>query len=525
MDKLRVGLIGCGGRGRTHAVGYQQSDRVQMVACADPSGTARQSMAKDFGIPNTYADYTEMLEKENLDIASMALWTGLHHDAVMACVDAKVRLINAEKPMAETYGDAKKMHEACERAGIMMTFSHQRRFGPTFSKARELLKDGAIGELIRMEGYCSNLFDWGTHWFDMMFFFNDDLPAEWVMGQIDIIEDRTVFGTPIETNGLSYIKWYNGVTGLLVTGDDHGSRCQNRLVGTEGMIEIGGGLRVFTSKGKGWETPELKPSKLPGADTTLYILESIDCLLSGKESILSSRKALQATELIFATYESARRRARVHLPLDTEDSALLTMLEAEELTIPDWPARLTPEEEAEGFELLFNGKDLAGWKVVGTEGAWSVQKGILTCDGTGKGWIRPKGTYTDFILRLEYRISPQGNSGVFLRTSEEGRPAYQGMEIQILDDRREPPSTKSTGAIYDAVAPTANAGSPAGRWNKLEASCEGPVVRVVLNGKEVIQCDTSKHPALKDRLKSGFIGLQNHASTVEFRDVRLKALP
>ncbi|MEW6356941.1 MAG: family 16 glycoside hydrolase [Planctomycetota bacterium] len=524
MQKLRVGLIGCGGRGRAHALGYQQSDKVQMVACADPVEVARQKMATDFNIPNTYADYNEMLSKEKLDIVSMALWTGLHYDAVMACVGAKIKLINAEKPMAPTFGEAKRMYEACEKAGIMMTFSHQRRFGPQFSKARDLLKGGAIGELIRMEGYCSNLFDWGTHWFDMMFFYNDDLPAEWVIGQIDVAEDKAVFGTPVESNGLSYIKWRNGITGLLVTGEDHGGRCQNRLIGAAGIIEIGNSLRVFRSNGAGWETPTLTASKLPGSDTTLYILESIDCLLGEKESILSSRKALQATELIFATYESARRRARVYLPLDTEDSALLTMLKTGEVTIPDWPARLSPQEQADGFKLIFNGKDLAGWKVVGAEEAWSVQKGILTCNGQGSGWIRPEGIYTDFILRLDYRISPKGNSGIFLRTSEEGRPAYQGMEIQILDDRQEPLNKKSTGAIYDAVAPTGNPSGPAGKWNTVEVSCKGPVVRVVLNNKEVVNCDTSKHPDLKDRLKSGFIGLQNHKSKVEFRSIRTKVL-
>jgi len=496
-----------------------------MVACADPFGTAAETMAKDFKIRATYADYTEMLDKENLDVVSMALWTGLHCDAIMACVNAKTKpkLINAEKPMAPTFGESRRMHEACEEAGIMMTFSHQRRFGPTFAKARELLKGGAIGELIRMEGYCSNLFDWGTHWFDMMFFYNDDLPVRWVMGQVDVIEDRTVFGTPVENNGLSHIMWKNGVTGLLVTGEDHGSACQNRLLGTEGIIEIGPGLRVLR-EGKKWESPELTKSKLPGADTTLYILESIDCVLTGKESILSSRKALQATELIFATYESSRRRARVELPLDIDDSPLISMLESGEIRIPDWPARLTDEEEADGFEVLFNGKDLTGWKIVGTEDAWSVQKGILTCDGTGHGWIRPDRTFTDFILRTEYRMSSRANSGIFLRTSEEGRPAYQGMEIQLLDDRREPASTKSTGAIYDAVAPKENAAMPAGRWGKIEVSCIGTEVRVVLNNKEVVNCDISKQDDLKDRLKSGSIGLQNHGSEVEFRSVRIKVL-
>ena len=65
---------------------------------------------------------------------------------------------------------------------------------------------------------------------------------------------------------------------------------------------------------------------IPGDDTVLSVLDLIGCLESGAEPRLSARKALQATELIFATYESSRRRSRVLLPLEAEDSALITML-------------------------------------------------------------------------------------------------------------------------------------------------------------------------------------------------------
>ena len=61
-----------------------------------------------------------------------------------------------------------------------------------------------------------NLFDWGTHWFDMMFFFNDETPAEWVLGQISVEEE--IFGVPVETSGISWIRFANGVDGLLATG-------------------------------------------------------------------------------------------------------------------------------------------------------------------------------------------------------------------------------------------------------------------------------------------------------------------
>ena len=528
MSKLRVGLIGCGGRGRAHAEGYAASKQAEMVACSDPNPTAAQAMSKDFGVPKRYEDYHEMLEKEEFDAVSICLWPAMHLEATLAAVDAGgIKLINAEKPMAPTWGESTRMHEACENAGIMMTFSHQRRFGAAFVKARQLLKDGEIGELYRMEGYCSNLFDWGTHWFDMLFFYNDQVPVEWVMGQVDVVEDVSIFGAFMETNGLSYFRYANGVSGMLVTGADHGGRCANRIMGTDGIIEVtapGAPLRIQCKGSAGWEVPDLKGVVPPGGDTVLYILDSIDALLKGREPELSSRKSLMATELIFASYESARRRARVYLPLDIEDSPLLTMLETGDITMPDYPARLVPEERADGFELLFNGKDLSGWKTVGTAQAWGVVKGLLTCNGEGHGWIRPESAYTDFVLRLDYRLGPRGNSGVFLRTSEEGRPAYQGMEIQLLDDRLGSVSNKCTGAIYDAVAPKEIACRYTGSWNAMEVSCKGSTVRVVLNNREVQNCDVSTVPELKGRLKSGLVGLQNHGTPVEFRNVRIKAL-
>ena len=88
-------------------------------------------------------------------------------------------------------------------------------------------------------------------------------------------------------------------------------------------------------KGKGdWEVPDLECLTLHEDASVCSILDLVDALKSGREPELSGRKALQATELIFATYESSRRRGKVTLPLEVEDSAFLTMLEEEVLIRP-----------------------------------------------------------------------------------------------------------------------------------------------------------------------------------------------
>ena len=192
MKALRVGIIGCGGRGWAPATGYKAAgDRVVLAACADIHKPAAQRFKDNFGFKKIYTDYHEMLEKEKLDVVSMCLWPKLHCPVVLDIASAAYtpKLINAEKPMGPTYGEALKMYKACESRGIKMTFCHQRRYGASWSTAKKLLGEGVIGKLTRMEMNTSNLFDWGTHWFDMMNFFNDDIQASWVLGNIGCAAD------------------------------------------------------------------------------------------------------------------------------------------------------------------------------------------------------------------------------------------------------------------------------------------------------------------------------------------------
>lgn len=340
MTPYKVGIIGCGQRGRAHAEGYQAA-QVAIAACADPVEAARASFAADFAVAAPYEDYRAMLAREALDVVSVCTWTGLHREMVEAAVMAGVRAIHCEKPIASTWGDAKALCRACAERGVLLTFCHQRRFGAAFVKAKQLLDEGAIGALQRLEGTCANLFDWGTHWFDMFFFYNDEVPAEWVMGQIAVEAERAIFGVPLETSGLSWIRWQNGVEGLLGTGAAQVQGPRNRLIGCEGIIEVGGAARAplrLLRAGAAWQDfveEEIAGVVPPGGDTVLSVLDLLACLESGAEPRLSARKALQATELIFATYESSRRRGRVLLPLNAEDSALITMLKEGSIPLVD----------------------------------------------------------------------------------------------------------------------------------------------------------------------------------------------
>ena len=359
MTKLRVGIIGCGRPGRTegatgsgtahvHAKGYVASPDCELVAAADIKKENLEVFCDEYDISGRYLDHREMLAQAKLDVVSVCVWPHLHARMVVDAARADVRAIHSEKPMALTWGDAVQMAAVCEENGVQLTFNHQRRFGKEFRKAKELLDGGAIGALVRLESFTSNLYDWGTHWFDMMCYYNDEVPVEWVIGQIDGRGGHKIFGAQVEGQGLSFFRYRNGVHGLMVTGQAfmdpelavREERCANRLIGTDGVIEVGvrGGPQVRyrnSVTGGAWQEIDLGARETWAEVVGAAIQGNVDALLAGREPELSARKALQATELIFATYESSRKRGRVDLPLEIEDSPLVSMIESGQIAVTE----------------------------------------------------------------------------------------------------------------------------------------------------------------------------------------------
>jgi hypothetical protein len=188
----------------------------------------------------------------------------------------------------------------------------------------------------------------------------------------------------------------------------------------------------------------------------------------------------------------------------------------------------------EGFTPLFNGKNLDGWTErqvkKGHEGRWRVEDGILKAKA-GSGWLGTEKMYGDFVLRVEWKIVVDGNSGVFFRvpdTDFKGSPSDAGFEIQILDDNG--PKYKGklkpyqySGGLYHFLAVRKPVFKGAGEWNGYELTAKGDAITLVYNGEKVIEADISKNDEMKKRPKKGYIGLQNHGSDVEFRKIVIKS--
>jgi hypothetical protein len=205
---------------------------------------------------------------------------------------------------------------------------------------------------------------------------------------------------------------------------------------------------------------------------------------------------------------------------------------------------LTDKEKQDGWQLLFDGRTTKGWMTINSERLPEryVQDGSLNphkCDYM----LVYSSPLENYVLALDFKITPHCNSGIFVRTMPLTRRngkdvGYNGIEIAIDDTKTA--GFSDTGAFYDLVKPKKNAMKPVGEWNHIVITSDGSRISVVLNGEAVSQIDLGKWPqpnkrpdgsahkfdvAYKDHPRKGYIGLQDHGSDCWFRNIKLKPLP
>ena len=190
------------------------------------------------------------------------------------------------------------------------------------------------------------------------------------------------------------------------------------------------------------------------------------------------------------------------------------------------PAQSAVQAEPTGdFQSLFNGKDLSGWKVYGTE-KWYVEDGLLVCESgpdAAYGYLATKKPYKNFILELEFKQAADGNSGVFFRSSIEGTK-ITGWQVEVA------PPGHDTGGVYESYGRGWLVRIPEEKedilkpeeWNKLRIEVNGDQVQTFLNGKPMASLTDEKIGAA-----DGSIALQIHDGggiKVLWRDLKVKTL-
>lgn len=335
MTTYRVGFIGCGGIAGAHAAGYQavQNAQIEFVAGADinASGERIQRFAQRYGV-KLYTDYREMLDKERFDLISVCTWPRTHCEGTIAAAEHGAKGIMCEKPMAVTLEEADRMLEACARSGATLAIGHEHRFDPQSVQARELLRQGEIGQLTLIWGHCSaDLMNNGTHVIDLINYFNNDAEPVWVMGQID--RRRKIEGRGnhpdmvIEDMAVGRVGYQNGVVALIELGERAHPAYQFHLIGTDGIIDVNAPnaplLKVLSSfRHVGWTAPDL-----PQVDVFRAELEELIEAVEGRTVHRSSaQRGRAALETIMGIFESSYRRAMLDFPISVRDFPLERMI-------------------------------------------------------------------------------------------------------------------------------------------------------------------------------------------------------
>lgn len=209
---------------------------------------------------------------------------------------------------------------------------------------------------------------------------------------------------------------------------------------------------------------------------------------------------------------------------------------------PNRPSSTARLDIADDWITLFDGDNLKNWSGfpnTDASDAWTItSNGLLHCTGADGPDLATRKTFGDFVLELEWKISPGGNSGIFYRINSED--IHTGPEMQVIDHHgydHALDSTQMAGAVYALYPPQQDAAHEQGQWNRARIVVKGSQVEHWLNGVQVAKFEFGS-PDWKKRVAQskfadntdygtysrGHIVLQNHGDPVWYRNIRIKPL-
>ena len=194
-------------------------------------------------------------------------------------------------------------------------------------------------------------------------------------------------------------------------------------------------------------------------------------------------------------------------------------------------------KKKEGYKILFDGTALHEW--VGNKTSYIIEDGNIAVypKRGGNGNLYTKDEYSDFIYRFEFKLTPGANNGIGIRAPLTGDGAYEGMEIQVLDNDadiyKDLKPYQYHGSVYGVIPAKRGFLKPVGEWNQEEIDIRGNRIKITLNGTVIVEGDIAEasrngtadhrdHPGLKRT--TGHIGFLGHGDVLFFRNIRIKDL-
>jgi predicted dehydrogenase len=351
----KVVVVGMGKRGMHHATTFHANPRFEVVGICDIDAAKLQSAAAQLGNPMTSTDAAELLAKTRPDVFCLTTMPNIRYPMIKLAVEARVKLIAYEKPIALNLREARQIMELVRNAGVKTVVSHQHRYGAHYQKVKEIIASGAIGRVHTVYGHATGwMLHMMTHLIDYMRWYNDNAEAEWVMAQASgrgKLSDN--HPSPDYIGG--FIQFANGVRGIVECGagapdvpevDYWWRKALIGAQGTEGFAEVltGGGWRAVTKDGV-----------LHGPGTMDYNLdmppyiEDMARWLDDDNAVhpCNGEDAYKGFEIMMAMVRSVVERGQVVLPLPEGPPEIEALAEV----LPEKPVLLSMPENRKEYPV------------------------------------------------------------------------------------------------------------------------------------------------------------------------------
>ena len=342
MDKIRLGLIGCGRISKNHFDAVSQIPEADFVAVADVIEEKAKTMAASYGITSVYKDYREMLEKEQLDAVSICTPSGMHPQIGIDVANSG-RAVITEKPMGISIEQADKLIQACDANNVHLFVVKQNRLNSTLQLLKRAVEKERFGRIYIAQ---SNVFwqrpqayydaeKWrGTWEFDGGAFINQAShyvdAIYWLLGNVDSVMAYTATMArriEAEDTGCAILQFRSGIIATLnVTMLTYPKNFEGSItiIGEKGTVKVGG---MAVNKIEKWEFEDYddddriaqdanyQPPNVYGFGHNPYYRNVIDVLLGRDTPSTDGRDGRKSVEIIQAIYRSAKTGKRVSLPL------------------------------------------------------------------------------------------------------------------------------------------------------------------------------------------------------------------
>lgn len=323
-EKYRAGVIGCGVIGsfiedtmnnsarfslpNGHAACYDSMHEINLVGGSDISLERRIAFSKRWNLPEkqVYADYTKFLDEQKLDIVSIATPSPHHTTPTLDSINAGIRAIFLEKPIASNIAEAKKIIYESDKNNVSLAINHTRRGDYAYRVAKKLIDDGSIGELHTMIAHFSGaLMFIGSHAVDILNYFVGDCPVKWMTGHLDKEPD-------FDPGGNAYILYENGVRAFVNGTTGHALGFKIEVIGSEGEIIIGNHDLQFWRTNTEGGSRTLVQHPFPQVYTAIspmvaLIQELIVASKGGPAPISNGPTALEALKIIVGLHISSSK--------------------------------------------------------------------------------------------------------------------------------------------------------------------------------------------------------------------------